>query len=52
MKIDHTVMLRDVAGISGALLVGFGCGMIYLPAGLIVFGLMLLFAAFAAAKNA
>ena len=50
MKTDIPTLLCDAVGVGGALLVAIGVGMIYLPAGLIVFGLMLLFAAFLAAK--
>lgn len=50
MKTDLATKFWDAVGICGALLVGIGSGLIYLPAGLIVFGLMLLVAAILAAK--
>lgn len=50
MKTDLVTKLWDAVGIGGAVLIGIGCGLIYLPVGLIVFGLMLLAAAILAAK--
>lgn len=50
MKTELATKLWDAIGVCGVLLIGFGCGLIYLPAGLIVFGLMLLVAAVLAAK--
>jgi len=50
MRKNAAIMLWDAVGLGGALLVAIGAGLIYLPAGLIVFGLMLLVAAVLAAK--
>ena len=44
------VLLRDGAGICGALLVAYGAWRVYEPAGFIVLGAMLLAAAWRAAK--
>lgn len=44
-------IMRDLAGLAGAGLVAGGAGMVFLPAGLIVGGLMLLGAAIALARR-
>ena len=50
MKTNTATVLWDAVGIGGAFLIGVGAGLIYLPVGLIVFGLMALVAAFLAAR--
>lgn len=50
MKALLPVLLRDGAGLSGALLVSYGAWRIYEPAGFIVLGVLLLAAAWRAAK--
>lgn len=43
--------LRDAAGLAGAMLVSAGAGLVYLPAGLITAGVMLLGAAWLTART-
>ena len=43
-------MLPDVLLISGAILVSIGAGLVYIPAGVIVAGLLCIVGAFKAAK--
>lgn len=50
MKVSDLV--RDTVGIIGAWLVAIGAGMVYLPAGLIVGGGMLLAGAWLSARRA
>jgi hypothetical protein len=43
-------MLADILGIAGALLLAIGAGMVYLPAGVIVAGVLCIAAASRAAR--
>ncbi len=52
MKTSPLTMLCDTAGVAGAALIAIGVGLIYMPAGLIVGGLLLLIAAIVGSKTA
>lgn len=45
------VWVRDIAGIAAVASISFGAGMIYLPAGFIVAGILILAGALAAARG-
>lgn len=44
-------LVRDLAGVAGAAAVALGAGMVYLPAGVIVGGLLMLAGAILAARR-
>lgn len=51
MKINWATVARDAAGLIGAACVAIGVGLIYVPAGVIVAGAMLVGAAFLTARK-